>query len=90
MFFPTRDALAKASLLQAQVTRDESEKVGVEVYEPDAVSSAIVYTRQDMVMAVGLLTENHRQLVNISRAAWVAVALLVFAVAQLAGLADRM
>lgn len=71
MFFPTRDAMARAGRLQ-HGSFNEAYESQTEAGER-AVAVATVHARQDIVLLVSLLTDCHRQQVNISRGVWALV-----------------
>lgn len=79
MFFPTQEAIARATALQRGSFS--------EAYTSDtpadehAVAIATVHARQDIVLIYSMLLDCHRQSVNVSRGVWslVIVALLILA-----------
>lgn len=77
MFFPTRDAMARAGALQ-QGSFSEAFDSRTEADE-HAVAIATVHTRQDVVLIYSMLVDCHRQGVNVSRGVWalVVVGLLI-------------
>ena len=79
MFFPTRDAMARAGTLQRGSFSEafDSDTVADE----HAVAIATVHARQDLVLIYSMLVDCHRQTVNVSRGVWalVVVALLILA-----------
>lgn len=80
MFFPTKKANAAASALQWTVIRDEYDSTTT-ASERD-VAVATVHGRQDLVLIYSMLTDNHRQLVTVSRGVWVAVFFLFLILAK--------
>jgi hypothetical protein len=79
MFFPTRDALERATALQFK-SFSEGHESQTEADER-AVAVATVHARQDIVLLVSLLKDSHSQQVNVSRGVWalVIVGLMILA-----------
>ena len=73
MFFPTRDALARAAELQRK-SFSEGYESQTEADER-AVAVATVHARQDIVLLVSFLKDCHSQQVNVSRGVWALVAI---------------
>lgn len=79
MFFPTREAMARAAALQS-MSLSEGYESRTEADER-AVAVAVVHTRQDVVLLYSMLVDCHRQSVNVSRGVWalVIVGLMILA-----------
>ena len=69
MLFPTRDAIARAMDLQYRTRVSEGDSDTL--VDDRAVSIATIHGRQDLVLIYSMLTDQHRQLVTISRGVWV-------------------
>ena len=82
MFFPTRDAMERASRLQFG-SFSEGVESRTSAEERD-VAVAIVHTRQDVVLIYSMLVDCHRQSVNISRGVWAVAVIGLLILAHLA------
>lgn len=81
MFFPTRDAVERATQLQFG-SFSEGMESRTPAEERD-VAVAIVHTRQDVVLIYSMLVDCHRQSVNISRGVWAVAVIGLLILARL-------
>lgn len=68
---PTSEAMKRAYVLQ-RGSFDDGKTSPTSANERD-VAVAIVHSRQDLVLAIGMQVECHRQLVTIARGVWLLV-----------------
>lgn len=82
LFFPTAAAIERAAELQRRVVIDEikSDTDG----DPERARIASIHARQDMILIVSLMQDQHRQMVNVSRGIWACAFLLLTISATLA------